>query len=169
MTSATAGPVEARIEAEFDKLDLNRDGYLDWSDYETLIGRNKKTARVGDDDRRIRALRAFYELHWLELLRYADTPGDRLSKPQFVAATRASTEDTRRLNVTETGGHVIFDLIDSNGDGTISQDELTTYLRGVWQIDGNDDTYNLEALDRDGDSLISREEFVNGIQEHLDA
>ena len=169
MTSATAGPVEARIEAEFDKLDLNRDGYLEWSDYETLIGRYKKAARVGDDDRRIMALRAFYELHWLELRRYADQPEERLSKSQFVAATRASTEDSRRLNVTETGGHVIFDLIDANGDGAISQDELTRYLRDVWQIEGNDDTYNLQALDRDGDSQISREEFVNGIQDHMDA
>jgi len=167
MAGTTADPVDTKIESEFHKLDLNHDGYLDWSDYEILIGRYKKTARVSEDDRRTRALRAFYQMHWLELLRYAGVEGDRLSKDQFVAATRLATTDTSRLNVAEVGGHVIFDLIDTNGDGEISKEELTHYLRGVWQIDGSDAMYDFDALDRDGDSVISRDEFVGGIHEHL--
>ncbi|CRK61960.1 Sarcoplasmic calcium-binding protein (SCP) [Alloactinosynnema sp. L-07] len=168
MAGKTADPVDRKIESEFEKLDLNHDDHLDWSDYETLIGRYLQTARVSENDRRARALRAFYQLHWLELLRYAGVEGDRLSRNQFVAATRLATTDSSRLNVAEVGGHVIFDLIDTNGDGEISKDELANYLRGVWQIDPSDAAYSLEVLDRDGDQVISRSEFVSGINEHLE-
>ena len=58
MAGRTANLAETKIKSEFDKLDLNHDGYLDWSDYETLIDRYKRTARVSDDDRRARAGRS---------------------------------------------------------------------------------------------------------------
>ena len=167
MAGKTADLVDTKIESEFDKLDLNHDGYVDWSDYETLIERYKRTARVGSDDRRARALRAFYEMHWLELLRHAGVDGNRLSKAQFVTATRLATTDTSRLNVAEVGAHVIFDLIDANGDGEISKDELSRYLQGVWQINESDAMYSFDALDLNRDSVISRDEFVTGIHEHL--
>lgn len=169
MARTTADPVDTKIEAEFDKLDLNHDDHLDWSDYEILIGRYRRTAGVGEDDRRIRALRAFYQMHWLELLRHAGVDGDRLSKDQFVAATRRATSDTSRLDVTESGGHVIFDLIDINGDGEISREELTRYLEGVWQIEESDAMYAFDELDRGGNQAISRDEFVSGIRGHLQA
>ena len=167
MAGRTANLADTKIKSEFDKLDLNHDGYLDWSDYETLIDRYKRTARVSDDDRRARALHAFYQMHWLELLRHAGVDGDRLSKDQFVAATRLATTDASRVNVAEVGGHVIFDLIDADGDGQISKDELARYLKGVWQIDQSDAMYSFAELDRNGDGVISRDEFVGGIHEHL--
>ncbi len=167
MASRTSDSVKSKIEAEFNKLDHNHDGYLDWSDYEDVVGRYKKTARAGEDDRRIRALRAFYQMHWLELLRHAGVDGDRLSKDQFVTATRRASADTSRLNVTETGGNVIFDLIDADGDGEISREELTRYFTGVWQINESDAMYGFDAMDRDGNQSISRDEFVSGINEFL--
>jgi Ca2+-binding EF-hand superfamily protein len=168
MTRVSADPVDAKIEAEFDKLDLNHDGNIEWSDYETLIDRYKRAAHVGEDDRRITALRAFYQIHWLELLRYAEAKGDRLSKGDFVAATRAATTDTSRFNVSEVGAHVIFDLIDHDSDGRIKKDELVHFLENVWQITESEALYELHTLDAKGDSVISRDEFVGGIHEHLD-
>jgi Ca2+-binding EF-hand superfamily protein len=117
----------------------------------------------------LQALRGFYQLHYAELLRHADVAAGELTKSQFVGATRSLTADTSRINAAEAGGHLIFDLIDTNGDGTISQDELTHYLTTVWKIDESEAVYNLEELDTDGDSRISRQEFVRGIQFHLDA
>ncbi|WP_406640238.1 EF-hand domain-containing protein [Amycolatopsis sp. WGS_07] len=169
MTSAPADSVDALIEAEFDKLDLNHDGRLDWADYEILIDRYRKTAGVNDDDRRIQELRAFYQLHWLELLRHSGASGDRLSRNEFVEATRRTTGDANRLDAAKVGGHVIFDLVDADGDGSISRDELGRYLQGVWQIDQSDPRYDFDALDTNKDGVISREEFVSGIQEILHA
>lgn len=169
MTGLKADPVDMKIEAEFDKLDLDHDGYLGWSDYETLIDRYKQTARVDENDRRIRALQAFYQIHWLELLRYSGAGGDRLSKAQFVTATRHATTDTSRFNVSEVGAHVIFDLIDTDGDGAIKKEELLHFLEAVWQIDESEAMYSLEALDSKGGKMISRDEFVGGVHEHLES
>ncbi|HET6291283.1 MAG TPA: EF-hand domain-containing protein, partial [Amycolatopsis sp.] len=107
--------------------------------------------------------------HWMELLRHADVEGHRLSKSQFVAATRLAATDASRVNVAQVGGHVIFDLIDANGNGEISKEELSRYLRGVWQIDESEGIYDFDALDANKDGTISRDEFVNGIQEVLTA
>ncbi|OLZ52377.1 hypothetical protein BS329_13705 [Amycolatopsis coloradensis] len=167
MASRTADPVDVVIEAEFDKLDLDHDGQLEWSDYETLIDRYRQTAGVGEDDRRIRELRAFYQMHWMELLRHAQVEGHHLSKGQFVGATRLASSDTSRINVAQVGGHVIFDLVDADGDGEISHEELGRYLQGVWQIDQSDANFSFDALDANKDGRISRAEFVDGIQEVL--
>ncbi|MGB3444781.1 MAG: hypothetical protein WBA97_39090 [Actinophytocola sp.] len=156
-----------KIEYEFDKLDGNRDGYVEWSDYDALVGRYKKVASVKEDDRRVRALEAFYRMHWLELLRHADTHEDRLSKDQFITATRLATSDENRLNVSDVGAHVIFDLIDVDADGAISKKELTRFLDHVWKIDQTDAMYSLDALGANGGRMISRDEFVSGISEHL--
>lgn len=168
MTGTTADPVEMKIEYEFDKLDGNRDGYVEWSDYDELVGRYKQTASVGDDDRRVRALEAFYRMHWLELMRHADVHEDRLSKEQFVTATRLATSDENRIKVHEVGAHVIFDLMDVDGDDSISKEELTRFLDHVWQIDETDAMYSLDALGADSGRMISREEFVGGINDHLE-
>lgn len=165
----TTADADTKIEAEFDKLDLNRDGKLDWSDYETLLGRYEQAAGTKREDRRLQALRGFYQLHYAELLRHAGIKSGELTKSQFVSATRSLTADTSRINAAEAGAHLIFDLIDSNGDGTISQDELTHYMSHVWQIEDSEGVYNLSELDTDGDSRISRQEFVRGVQFHLDA
>lgn len=169
MTGLAADPVDSKIEAEFDKLDAKHRGYLEWSDYETLIDRYKRTARVDEDDRRIKALRAFYQMHWLELMRYAGAEDDRLSKAQFVTATRHATTDQSRFNVSEVGAHVIFDLIDTDGDGQVEKEELLHFLEGVWQIDESEAMYELGALSSSEITSISREEFVGGIHEHLES
>jgi len=165
----TTADADTKIETEFDNLDLNRDGKLDWSDYETLLGRYEQATGIGPEDRRLQALRGFYQLHYAELLRHAGVTSGELTKSQFVSAMRSLTADTTRINAAEAGGHLIFDLIDINGDGTISQDELSHYMTTVWKIDKSEGVYNLSVLDTDGDAQISRQEFVRGIQFHLDA
>jgi Ca2+-binding EF-hand superfamily protein len=168
MAGKTADPIEMKIVYEFDKLDGNHDGYVEWSDYDTLVNRYKKTAKVKENDRRVRALEAFYRMHWLELLRHADTHEDRLSRTQYVTATRLATSDESRLKVSEVGAHVIFDLMDVDGDGSISNEELTSFLDNVWKIDKADTVYGLGALGADRGRMISRDEFVNGVNEHLE-
>jgi Ca2+-binding EF-hand superfamily protein len=168
MAGKTADPIEMKIVYEFDKLDGNHDGYVEWSDYDALVNRYKKTAKVNENDRRVRALEAFYRMHWLELLRHADTHEDRLSRTQYVTATRLATSDESRLKVSEVGAHVIFDLMDVDGDGAISNEELTSFLDHVWKIDKTDAVYGLDALGTNRGRKISRDEFVNGVNEHLE-
>lgn len=167
MTTTVQDIITTKLERQFDSIDANHDGYLDWSDYQKLADRYVQAYRLDKDDRRARALQIFCQIYWLELLRHAGVEGDRLTKDQFVMANRLAVIDTSRLNVTEGGGHAIFDVIDVNGDNEISKDEFARFLRDVWKSDAPDAMDSFTKLDVDGDGAISRYEFIRAVREHF--
>ncbi|MGZ9934980.1 EF-hand domain-containing protein [Streptomyces sp. NC-S4] len=167
MTAAAQDIVTVKLERTFETMDANQDGYLDWTDYQKLADRYIKAYKLGKDDRRARALQTFCQIYWLELLRHAGVDGDRLTKEQFVTANRLAVIDTSRLNVTEGGGHAIFDVIDVDGDNEISKDEFARFLRDVWKIDAPEAMDVFAKLDTDGDGAISRHEFIRAVREHF--
>ncbi|MBJ7903609.1 EF-hand domain-containing protein [Streptomyces sp. NPDC003656] len=166
MTTTAQDVISVKLERSFDALDANSDGYLDWTDYQKLGDRYIQAYKLDKDDRRARALQTFCQIYWLELLRHAGVDADRLTKDQFVTANRLAVIDTSRLNVTEGGGHAIFDVIDVDGDNEISKDEFARFLKDVWQSDAPDAMESFTRLDTDGDGAISRQEFIRAIREH---
>jgi Ca2+-binding EF-hand superfamily protein len=167
MTTAPQDITTIRLERTFDQMDADSDGYLDWTDYERLSDRYTQAYGLPRDDRRARALRTFCQIHWLELLRHAGVDGDRLTKDQFVIGSRLALMDTSRLNVTEGGGHAIFDVVDTDGDNEISKDEFARLMRDVWKYDSPETMELFSKLDTDGDGAISRYEFIRAVREHF--
>jgi Ca2+-binding EF-hand superfamily protein len=167
MTSTRSDHIDTKIGSAFDALDANQNGYLEWSDYQSLVHCYLETFQVSKDDRRARALQAFCEMYWVELLRHAGVDGDQLTKEQFVTANRLASIDTSRFNMVEGAGHVIFDFVDTNGDNEISKEEFERFLRDVWQIDAPDAMDTFTKLDTDGDGTISRQEFIRAMREHF--
>ncbi|MEW2426064.1 EF-hand domain-containing protein [Streptomyces nigra] len=167
MTTAAQDIVIIKLERTFDQMDANNDGYLDWTDYQKLADRYIQGYHLSKGDRRARALQTFCQIYWLELLRHSGVDGDRLTKDQFVIANRLAVIDSSRLNVTEGGGHAIFDIIDVDGDNEISEDEFARLMRDVWK-DNSPQTMELfSKLDTDGDGAISRHEFIRAVREHF--
>lgn len=167
MTTAAQDIITVKLERTFDQMDADKDGHLDWLDYQKLADRYIQGYNLAKDDRRTRALQVFCQIYWLELLRHAGVDGDRLTKDQFVTANRLAVIDTSRLNVTEGGGHAIFDVIDTDGDNEISKDEFARLMRDVWK-DNSPATADLfYKLDTDGDGAISRHEFIRAVREHF--
>ncbi|GAA3503223.1 hypothetical protein GCM10019016_103330 [Streptomyces prasinosporus] len=166
MTTTTQDILTLKLERTFDSMDANHDGYLDWSDYRKLADRYIQAYRLDKEDLRVRALQTFCQIYWLELLRHAGVDGDRLTKEQFVTASRLAVIDTSRLNVTEGGGHAIFDIVDVDGDNEITKDEFARFLRDVWKIEAPDAMDMFTRLDIDGDGAISRHEFIRAIREY---
>uniref|UniRef100_A0AAU2VP16 EF-hand domain-containing protein n=1 Tax=Streptomyces sp. NBC_00008 TaxID=2903610 RepID=A0AAU2VP16_9ACTN len=167
MTAAAQDIVTIKLDRTFDAMDANHDGYVDWTDYQKLADRYIQAYQLGKDDRRARALQTFCQIYWLELLRHSGVDGDRLTKDQFITANRLAVIDTSRLNVTEGGGHAIFDVLDEDGDNEISKDEFARFLRDVWKSDGPDAMDMFTKLDTDGDGAISRQEFIRAVREHF--
>ncbi|MCM2387508.1 EF-hand domain-containing protein [Streptomyces albipurpureus] len=167
MTAAAQDIITTKLERTFDTLDANHDGYVDWTDYQKLADRYIQAYRLDKGDRRARALQSFCQIYWLELLRHSGVAEDRLTKDEFITANRLATVDTSRLNVTEGGGHAIFDIIDNDGDNEISKDEFTRFLRDVWKVDASDAMGIFNKLDTDGDGAISRHEFIRAVREHF--
>ncbi|MFJ6725943.1 EF-hand domain-containing protein [Streptomyces sp. NPDC091281] len=167
MTTTAQDVITTKLERNFDTMDANHDGQLDWSDYQKLADRYIQAYQLDKNDRRARALQTFTQIYWLELLRHAGVDSDRLTKEQFVTANRLAVIDTSRLNITEGGGHAIFDVIDVDGDNEISKDEFARSLRDVWKIDAPDAMDSFTRLDTDGDGAISRHEFIRAVREHF--
>ncbi|MFJ3497576.1 EF-hand domain-containing protein [Streptomyces sp. NPDC086091] len=167
MTTTAQDLVTTKLERNFEVMDANHDGYVDWTDYQKLADRYIQAYQLDKNDRRARALQTFTQIYWLELLRHAGVDSDRLTKEQFVTANRLAVIDTSRLNVTEGGGHAIFDVIDVDGDNEISKDEFARSLRDVWKIDAPDAMDSFTRLDTDGDGAISRQEFIRAVREHF--
>ncbi|TGN78159.1 EF-hand domain-containing protein [Streptomyces bauhiniae] len=166
MTTTAQDVISVKLERSFDALDTNADGYLDWSDYQRLGDRYIHAYQLDKDDRRARAIQTFCQIYWLELLRHAGVDGDRLTKEQFVTANRLAVIDTSRLNVTEGGGHAIFDILDVDGDNEINKAEFERFLRDVWGSQAPEAMESFTMLDTDGDGAISRQEFIRAIREH---
>ncbi|MFF3258464.1 EF-hand domain-containing protein [Streptomyces sp. NPDC002932] len=167
MTAAAQDIVTTKLDRTFDAMDANHDGYVDWSDYQKLADRYIQAYGLDKNDRRARALQTFCQIFWLELLRHSGVDADRLTKDQFITANRLAVIDTSRLNVTEGGGHAIFDVIDVDGDNEISKDEYARFLRDVWKISAPDAMDLYSRLDTDGDGMISRQEFIRAVREHF--
>lgn len=167
MTTTTQDIITLKLARTFDVMDANQDGYVDWTDYQQLADRYIQAYHLDKNDRRARALQTFTQIYWLELLRHSGVDADRLTKDQYVTANRLAVIDTSRLNVTEGGGHAIFDVIDSDGDNEISKDEFARFLRDVWRSDAPDAMDSFTRLDTDGDGMISRQEFIRAMREHF--
>ncbi|MFJ6805691.1 EF-hand domain-containing protein [Streptomyces anulatus] len=165
----TAAPdiIATKLGRSFAALDSDHDGHLDWSDYQRLADRYLDAYHLGPDDRRARALHAFFHAYWLELLRHADVQGDRLSRDQYVDAVRLASADTSRLNVADGLGHVLFDVIDVNGDNEISREEYTRFLTDVWAIEEAEALQAFRTLDTNGDDTVSRPEFLRAIRQYF--
>ncbi|MFF9378637.1 EF-hand domain-containing protein [Streptomyces griseoluteus] len=166
MTTTAQDIVSVKLERTFDAFDANKDGYLDWSDYQQLADRYIKAYELDKNDRRARAIVAFTQMSWLELLRHSGADTDRLTKEQFVTASRLAALDTSRLNVAEGNAHAIFDVIDVDGDNEIGRDEFTRFLRDVWRSEARDAMETFHKLDTDGDGAVSRQEFIRAMREY---
>ncbi|MCP2256667.1 EF-hand domain pair [Streptoalloteichus tenebrarius] len=163
MATTTTDPITAKLEALFHATDSNNDGHVEWEDYHGIIERCLSAYKIDKNDRRARALLAAYQMSWIELLRHANGE-DRLSKDQFVLATRLSAVDTSRHNLVEGLSHAIFDIIDSDGTNAIDKAEFEKYVK-VWGIDASSALEAFGKLDLDGDGEISRHEFIRAARE----
>ncbi|MFE0257532.1 EF-hand domain-containing protein [Streptomyces sp. NPDC059010] len=163
MATATTDPISIKLDQMFAATDTDGDGYVDWSDYQRLVDRYLTGYKIDKRDLRAQALLISYQMQWAELLRHAD--GDnRLSKEQYHFASRAASVDTSRFNMVEGIPHAIFDIMDTDGDNTISKAEFQKYL-DVWNMTDPAAMDVFAQLDTDGDGAISRQEFIRAVRE----
>ncbi|MFF8567467.1 EF-hand domain-containing protein [Streptomyces albidoflavus] len=166
MSTATQNTLTTKLTRQFDALDADMDGLLTWSDFEKYGRRYLDAYQIAKEDRRARAVVAVCQMQWVELLRHAGVETGELTKDQYVNATRLLAADPSRINLVDSTGHVIFDLIDMDGDGEISKSEFDRLFREVWKSESPEVMEVFQQVDTDGDGSISRQEFIRTIREH---
>jgi Ca2+-binding EF-hand superfamily protein len=163
MTDGADDPIAVKLGYLFGASDTDGDGYVDWSDYERLIGRYLSGYGIEAEDPRAHALRAAYRLYWSELLQQV-SGDDRLSKEQFVAANQAAGADRSQFTMAERVPQAIFDVMDTDADDTISKPEYKVFLE-AWGVSDLEALNVFLELDTDDDGRISRGEFIGAIRD----
>ena len=163
MTDSAEDPLAVKLGHLFGASDTDRDGFVDWNDYERLIGRYLSGYDIAAEDRRAHALRAAYRMYWSELLRHVSGV-DRLSKEQFVAANQAAGADRSRFVMADVVPQAIFDVMDTDADDAISKPEYKVFLE-AWGVSDLEALNVFLELDADDDGRISRGEFIGAIRD----
>jgi len=127
----------------FKKWDSNNDGYLSFEELDQNI--NEITQLFANDENAVR-----------EMLKHADVNQDgRLDYTEFVTAAFDKHKLLNKKNLDR-----VFKMIDADGDGRISRQELQSVF-GTAQLEGGEATWLeiMEQVDTDNDGFISYEEF----------
>ncbi|MBR8741376.1 EF-hand domain-containing protein [Nocardiopsis sp. MG754419] len=151
--------IAARFSDLFDVLDTDGDKAVTWIDYERLVDRYVSGYGLDGDHPRALAIRAAYVSLWRKLVDLSGADTDGLDRERFVAAMHAASEDRNRSNAAEAVAEAVFDLLDADGDGRISEAEFLVYAKVLGTEEPSART-RFAHVDTDGDGFLSREEFV---------
>ncbi|WP_158069429.1 EF-hand domain-containing protein [Moorena bouillonii] len=152
-----------RMKTYFKLMDVNGDGVLSLSDYETIAARFVKLQDNSSNSEVIRTL--FHDLfqNFLAGGGAVDT-NTMIGEEEFITnAAKAVTVLESSREVGEKKNEVFFDLIDTDDSGQISREEYRKYLAIYSGEDQPERAYKaFESLDADGDGSITRAEFIEG-------
>ncbi|WP_017585201.1 EF-hand domain-containing protein [Nocardiopsis ganjiahuensis] len=161
---STNPQIAARFSDLFDTLDTDGDKAVTWADYQRLVYRYLSGYSLEASAPRAQAIQTAYVSLWKKLVRANDD--ERLDRDRFVSAMHAAAEDRSRSNAAEAVAEAVFDLLDADGDGRISETEFLVYA-GVLGAQEADARKRFAHVDTDGDGDISREEFVLSARQYL--
>ncbi|ANZ13494.1 EF-hand domain-containing protein [Streptomyces noursei] len=158
-------PITLKLGWLFEAVDANRDGNIDWADYQRLLDRLAVGYKPDKRDRRFQALRATYQMYWYELLRHAGSTSSLLAKEEFVAANRMASMDTSRFNLVEGIPQAVFDVMDANDCKILGREELVRLLKLLEVTTSPETVDQFTGIGNDGNGYITREDCVRSARQ----
>ncbi|MET7746577.1 EF-hand domain-containing protein [Streptomyces sp. NPDC005385] len=121
--------LEQRYARQFDRIDLDKSGFLDLGDLARQEEEVVRLAGVAADSPEAEHVAVQMRGGFISLIRLADSNKDaKVSKAEFVAALSQAARDKRFPSVVQERVKFAFDLVDSNHNGAIGSDELASFL-----------------------------------------
>jgi Ca2+-binding EF-hand superfamily protein len=157
---------QRKFAEHFDLHDLDLDGYIEWSDYESLASDliNVLIPVQCQADRG--ALMDAFRIWWARLCHAADTDRDgRISKAEYVAAMEEgrlhSEVDVQVVLIIADG---LLKALDTSGDGRLTAEEYARLFDAIG-VDREVSIPAFHRLDRDNDGTINTEEWRTAVIE----
>ena len=144
-----------KLRRECEIRDANKDGFISKDDFDLITVRYKD---MGMSDERIKKLSCHYA-DFMVVLGIAD-PGVKLRYEDVIANFSKSNFDVLGKTI---DAH--FEIIDSNEDGEISFNEWVDAYKAM-DIDVVHARASFDAMDANGDGMISKEEFFAYTKEY---
>ncbi|XP_013380814.1 sarcoplasmic calcium-binding protein-like [Lingula anatina] len=143
----------------FRSNDVDGDGYLTRRDFE--LSAHRVTAYMClDENEAKKVLKNRLDI-WEEMTRDIGKPdGSRVSEDEYIS-NFLQTVNTSYRDSAVSFASTDFDSIDLDGDGFISPKEHEAFFYS-WGIPTERSADVFKTLDRNGDGLISKEEFIQG-------
>ncbi|HEY6739981.1 MAG TPA: hypothetical protein VI076_14140, partial [Actinopolymorphaceae bacterium] len=147
-----------RLEARFDRLDRDANGFVERRDYETIPARLAEA--IGERNEGVRRLEAAYLALWDRLRGERDADGDgRISRAEFVeAATNTLSDDDAYDRWLRPIVDAYVQALDRDGDGRLGTSELAAIGKSTGVAE-HDVEAALGLADADHDGLLSAEEL----------
>lgn len=148
---------ERKLKGMFTAFDADGDGYLREDDFRALTSRWSRLPGVGPGTELRARVEAVMMGWWAALQETGDANGDGTVDLAEVLAL-VDLLPGRVADVTATAD-VVFDAVDTNGDGRISPDEHRRLVE-TWNGEPVDMTGVFALLDPNGDGYLDRAEFA---------
>ncbi len=154
----------AKFDAMFDATNSDGNGYINWQDYERLVDRFLSAYKIDKADERAQKLVHAYISYWADLEHRTTHSDDGLDREQFRLANFGLSRDTDSHYKVEGIAEAVFGLMAADGGNSIGPSEFRG-LAQAWSLDEKEASWVFHELDTDGDSQISRSEFVRAVRE----
>ncbi|MCZ2523482.1 EF-hand domain-containing protein [Streptomyces sp. HB2AG] len=157
-----AGILQTKSRKVFDLLDEDGDGVVTHEDFRNSAGRLLQAfgRQPGSDS--ARTVQDRYEHVWQQLAAAADRDGDgRVTGEEFAAVFADMSGDTAAFDrMIMPALQAEFELVDTDGDGTVTRDELGRMLEALGVPPTELDSA-MDSLDQDRDGRVSLHEYCD--------
>ncbi len=161
--------LERKLDRRFDTYDLNKNGYIERSDFELAAQRFAEAFSAPEDSPAVTRLRDTLTRVWSDLVCASDADGDgRISREEYKKAfTLHMLEDQTELaEKYRPFIDALMDVADADGDGRIDLDEHIKWYTALMSITPDEARESFARLDRDGDGYVTREEIFQAVVEY---
>ncbi len=143
----------------FNVYDVDGSGYIEERDYRRIAQNFSKLRALEPGSTAHKKLESKFNFVWEYMQKFGDPNRDySVSLPEFLAYAESLLEGNYAAIEGSTGSF-LFELIDTDGDGSITLDEFRMFYQG-YDIRDTDADHIFMKLDLDGNSVISAEEFA---------
>jgi Ca2+-binding EF-hand superfamily protein len=158
----------SKLDRRFELLDVDGDGVITSADYDVAARHVCEAFGHSPDSPQYDKVHMAYLTLWSHLSRHMDGQGGpgngRLTREQFIeaCADRIVEGDKGYERTMAPVMDAVMDVIDGNGDGALSLDELTRWFN-AYGVCADDAERVFRQIDLDEDGVLDRDEIQHAI------